>query len=65
MDARNDTYHNLVDSSTVGGGSSTVTKLRLYTGDITASAVPIGPTFNLYSPPSPITVFPNLQKYQY
>jgi hypothetical protein len=64
MNAKNDTYHNLVDSPTVGGGSSTVTKLRQYTGDITASAVPIGPAFNLYSPPSPIEIFPPLTQIQ-
>jgi len=60
MDARNDTYHNLVDSPTIAGGQSNVTKLGRYDGDITASAVPIGPAFNLYSPPSPITITPNL-----
>ena len=64
MNAKNDTYYNLVDSPTVGGGSSTVTKLRQYTGDITASAVPIGPAFNLYSPPSPIEIFPPLTQIQ-
>ena len=58
MDAKNDTYHALSASSTLTGGPASVTKLALYNGDITASAVPIGPAFNLYSPPATITITP-------
>tara|TARA_B100000780_G_scaffold156819_1_gene109703 strand:- start:4902 stop:10616 length:5715 start_codon:yes stop_codon:yes gene_type:complete len=61
MNAKNDTYHALSASSTLTGGPASVTKLALYDGDITASAVPIGPAFNLYSPPSTITITPILQ----
>ena len=58
MDAKNDTYHALSASSTLTGGPASVTKLALYDGDITASAVPIGPAFNLYSPPATVTITP-------
>ena len=58
MDAKNDTYHALSASSTVSLTPS-VTQLGYYSGDITASAVPIGPAFNLYSPPATITISPS------
>ena len=64
MNAKNDTYHALSASSTLTGGAPSIIKLALYQGDITASSVPIGPAFNLYSSPSTITITPNLQQIQ-
>ena len=59
MNVKEGTYQALSASSTIAGGAPSVTKLALYDGDITASAVPIGPAFNIYSPPAIVTITPN------
>jgi hypothetical protein len=56
MNAEEATYQALSASSTLTGGPASITKLALYDGDITASSVPIGPAYNIYSPPSPIVL---------
>ena len=52
MNAPASTYHALQNSSLVGnlGGFD----LQLYTGSITASAVPIGPAFEILTDPTPV-----------
>ena len=56
MNAPASTNHFLINSSTVGGNLST--DLQLYTGSITASSVPIGPSFQTIVDPTP-TEAPN------
>ena len=50
MNAKAETYQALSASSLVTGGPPSITKLALYTGDITASSVPIGPAYEIYTP---------------
>ena len=57
MDVKEGTYHALSASSTVSLTPS-VTQLGYYSGGITASSVPIGPAFNLYTPPTTIIINP-------
>ena len=52
MNAKAETYQALSASSLVTGGPPSITKLALYTGDITASSVPIGPAYEIYTPPA-------------
>jgi hypothetical protein len=55
MNAKASTYHALSASSTITN-SQRIDKLYLYEGDITASSVPIGPAYNIYTPPPPVTI---------
>jgi len=59
MNASASTYLALSASSTIVGGPASITKLALYEGDITASSVPIGPAYNIYTAPS-VTPAPNV-----
>ena len=52
MNAIEATTQVLVNSSQVGNAGQT--DLQLYTGSITASSVPIGPIFPIYSPPAAV-----------
>ena len=52
MNAKAETYQALSASSLITGGPPSITKLALYTGDITASSVPIGPAYNIYTAPA-------------
>ena len=52
MNAIESTTQVLVNSSEVGNAGQT--DLQLYTGSITASSVPIGPVWEVYSPPATV-----------
>ena len=54
MNAIESTTQVLVNSSEVGNAGQT--DLQLYTGSITASSVPIGPVWEVYSPPAAVPV---------